>query len=421
MQRPIVYIIGLAALLALGLTAVAVVMQPAREDLPTFAVLLGTPVLVATLGAVIARRQAWWRQFRSVAVALFITYVISAGLILLTVFITARLMFINAHDATLALLIVVFATAVTLVFGYFVATSLREAIRKLTRAANEIQAGNLDTQVADQGSDELAELARAFNDMATQLRQARDQEARLNRARRDLIAWVSHDLRTPLTSLRARVEALHDGVVNEPSEAADYLLAVRADADALNHLIDELFELATIDAGGLRLDPMACNLSDLVSDTIKAMGVIAEAKGVTISGHVAPDVDPVWLSPQHVQRVLNNLIANALAHTPSGGQVNVDVSREVSPSRVMVRVQDTGAGVAAEDIPHVFERFYRGEPSRSRQDVSLSGMGLGLAIAHALVKAHGGEIGLQSELGKGTTVWFTLPHPHNNPPAGSVT
>jgi signal transduction histidine kinase len=261
--------------------------------------------------------------------------------------------------------------------------------------------------VADQGSDELAELARAFNDMAAQLRQARDQEVRLSQARRDLIAWVSHDLRTPITSLRARVEAIHDGVVSEPNEVADYLLAMRADTDALNHLIDELFELATIEAGGLRLDCMVCDLGDLLSDTIKTMSVIAVAQGVTLSGQVAPDVGPLWLSPQHIQRVLNNLIVNALAHTPPGGTVRVDVRRAAEANGVMVQVQDTGAGIAPEDIPHVFERFYRGERSRQRKEAT--GMGLGLAIARALVQAHNGQIGLQSELEQGTTVWFTLP------------
>jgi two-component system sensor histidine kinase BaeS len=410
MARSLGYIAGLIAMLLVALALVALVMQPAREDLPTFAVLLGTPVFVATVGAIVARRQAWWRQFHSVSVALFISYVISAGLILLTVFITARLMFISTHDATLALVIMVFATAVTLVFGYFVSTSLREAIRNLTRAAHDIRAGNLDTQVADQGSDELAELARAFNEMTTQLRQARDQETRLNTARRDLIAWVSHDLRTPITSLRARMEAIHDGVVSEPDEVADYLEAMRADTDALNHLINELFELATIEAGGLRMDCVACDLGDLLSDTIKTMNVIAASKGITLSGSVASDVGLVWLSPQHIQRVLNNLISNALAHTRAGGSVWINVCREVETNCVRVQVQDTGSGIAPEDVPHVFERFYRGERSRPRNGIpSATGMGLGLAIAQALVEAHAGKIGLTSEQGQGTTVWFSLP------------
>ncbi|MCL5995166.1 MAG: HAMP domain-containing histidine kinase [Chloroflexi bacterium] len=417
-------IVVFVALLAVSTALVTLVLQPTREDMPVFALLLATPVVIAALGATIARQQAWWRQFRSVAVALFITYAISAGLILLTVYVTAQLMFISAHDATLALVFVIFATAVTLVFGYFVATSLRDGITDITRAARAVQRGDLTARADDQGSDELAELARSFNAMTAQLRRVRDQEARLNQARRDLIAWVSHDLRTPLTSIRARVEAMTDGVVTEPAEVSMYLNAVRNETYALSRLIDDLFELATIDAGGLKLEPVECQLSDLISDTIEMLGVLATERGITLTGHVAPDVDPVQVSPQHIQRVLNNLIGNALAHTKTGGSVRVEASFEpvlnlakvLEPSQgsvrgvVLVLVCDNGEGIAPADLPHVFERFYRGERSRTRGDGNGKpmGMGLGLAIARALVEAHGGQIGIESQLEQGTTVWFTL-------------
>jgi signal transduction histidine kinase len=300
---------------------------------------------------------------------------------------------------------------VTLVFGYFVATSLRDGITDLTRAANAVQHGDLAARAQDQGSDELAELARSFNAMTAQLAHVREQEMRLNQARRDLIAWVSHDLRTPLTSIRARVEAVVDGVVTDSSDVSTYLAAVRNETDALSHLIDDLFELASIDAGGLKLDVVECQLSDLVSDTIEMMGVLALERGVALSGHVAADVDPVRVSPQHIQRVLNNLIGNALAHTRAGDSVRVDVTCEPPLSRVRACIRDTGEGIAPADLPHVFDRFYRGERSRTRHDGNgkPAGMGLGLAIASALVEAHGGHIGIESEMGKGTSVWFTLP------------
>jgi signal transduction histidine kinase len=411
-RRPALTAAALLVLLAGALAFVALTLQPALKDLPLFALLLAIPVGVAVIGAMIARRQAWWRQFHSVAVALFITYAISAGLILLTVYVTARLMFISAHDATLAMVIIVFATAVTLVFGYFVAISLREGMTDITRAAKAVQQGDLNARADDQGSDELAQLASAFNEMTAQLSRMREHEERLNKSRRDLIAWVSHDLRTPLTAMRARIEAIHDGVVSDPVEVAGYLHAIRSDTFALSHLIDDLFELATIDAGGLRLELIECVLSDLVSDTIERMAVIATGRGVSLAGQVAPDVDPVRISPQHIQRVLNNLIGNAIAHTGPGGRVCVEVEFVSHPSQVIVRICDTGEGIDSADLPHVFERFYRGERSRSRLDGSSDtpvGMGLGLAIARALVEAHRGQIGLQSVLGKGTTVWFTLP------------
>ena len=413
MSRPFSVVVVLAVLLVGALALIALLMHPPREDLALFALLLGIPVVAGGAGATIARRQAWWRHFRSVAVALFITNAISAGLILITVFVTARLMFISAHDANLALLVVVFATAVTLVFGYFVAAGLREGIGDIMGAAQAVRQGDYSVAADARGNDELAELARTFNQMTAQLRSVREQESRLNAARRDLIAWVSHDLRTPLTAIRARIEAIQDGIVNEPAEVAAYLDLVRNDTYALSRLIDDLFELAVIDAGGLHLDKMACSLSDLVSDNIRAMSVLADTRRVRLAGQVAPDVGLVNISPQHVQRVLNNLVGNALAHTHAGGSVTVYAAIERQPAAVKVRVVDTGEGIAQDDLPYIFERFYRGERSRARGDgdnaLPAAGMGLGLAIARALVEAHGGRIGAESQPGAGTTVWFTLP------------
>lgn len=412
MRRQIFYFGGLAVMLALAVLLIIVFLQPSREDLQLFVLLLATPVVVAALGALLAQRQAWWRQFRSVVVALVITYAISAGLILLTVYITTQLMFLSAHDATLALVIVVFATAVTLVFGYFVANSLSDGINNITRAAQRVQGGDLEARADDKGSDELAQLARAFNAMTAQLRQVREQEQSLDQARRDLIAWVSHDLRTPLTALRARVEALADGMVTEPAEVTAYMSAVRADTNALNQLIDDLFELATIEAGGLRLELQECNLSDLISDTIESMGVIAESRGIALSGEMQGDLGVVRISPQHIQRVLNNLVSNALTHTPRGSVVRVEARRDASASAISVCVRDEGEGIASEDLSRVFEQFYRGERARTRANApadSHAGMGLGLAIARSLVEAHRGQISIQSALGQGTTVCFTLP------------
>ena len=154
-------------------------------------------------------------------------------------------------------------------------------------------------------------------------------------------------------------------------------------------------------------------MSDLVSDTVKAMSVLADSRHITLVGQVAPEVGAVNISPQHIQRVLNNLVGNALAHTHAGGSVTVE-AMAASPHRsVKVRIIDTGEGIAPADLPHIFERFYRGERSRARTEgsgaIPTAGMGLGLAIARALVEAHGGQIDVESQLGQGTTVWFTLP------------
>jgi two-component system sensor histidine kinase BaeS len=404
-KRSLGFALALAGVVAVSVGLVGVVLRPTSADAPLFALLFAIPIVVSSAGAAIALRQSWWRQFTHLAMALFVTYAVGAGLILLTIAATANLMFLSDHDALLVLVIMIYATGVMLVFSYFVASSLSAGITDVTRAADAVRGGDLSARASESGRDEISRLARAFNEMTTRLALARDQEEQLNQMRRDLIAWVSHDLRTPLTSIRARVEALADGVVRD-DEVPRYLASIRADTLALNRLIDDLFDLATADAGGLTLDLMPCEIGDLVSDTVRAMSVVAEQRGVALAGVVPEGIEPVIVSPPRIQRVLNNLIGNALAHTPAGGRI--DITAERIDQSVVVSVSDTGEGISAQDLPRVFDRFYRGEQSRSRSDLG-GGTGLGLAISRALVEAHHGAISIASVVGKGTTVRFTLP------------
>lgn len=405
MRRQIYFLLILGLALILGAGMVLLWLRPPMHEWPLFAVLLAAPALMAVLASAVARRPSWWRQFGSVTRALVFTSALAAGMIFATLVLTTQLMFISAHDAGLSTIIVLFAAGVTMAFGYLVASSLSEGIAGIARAATAVKAGDLAARADEAGKDEIARLARVFNDMTAELQRMREQEARLDQMRRDLIAWVSHDLRTPLTSIRARVEALADGVVNEPDDVSRYLSAIQTDTRALNQLIDDLFELATIDAGGLKLDLQPCDLNDLISDTVETMSVIARRNGVELAGEVDAEVGLVRVSPQHIQRVLNNLISNALAHT-SHGHVLVRAGRK--SRQVCIEVCDTGEGIAPEVVPHVFERFYRGEPARVHRGDS-RGMGLGLAIARALVEAHHGHIEVESVLGKGTTVRVVLP------------
>ena len=222
--------------------------------------------------------------------------------------------------------------------------------------------------------------------------------------RADLIAWVSHDLQTPLTSIRAIVEALEDGVVDEPAMVKRYLRTAQRDVRSLSVLIDDLFQMAQLDTGGIPLDRAESSLSDLISDTLESFSELALRQGVKLEGSVDANVDPVTMDTQRIGRVLNNLIGNALRHTPTGGHVEIRARR--TASGVEVSVSDTGDGIHAEDIPHVFESFYRGDKSRSR---TTGGAGLGLAISRGIVQAHGGEITVHSKVGSGSQFIFTLP------------
>ncbi|NIV39841.1 MAG: two-component sensor histidine kinase, partial [Anaerolineae bacterium] len=235
--------------------------------------------------------------------------------------------------------------------------------------------------------------------------QAADQKQReVEDLRRNLIAWAGHDLRTPLASIQAIVEALADGVVEEPQTIDRYLHTAQREIRSLSHLIDDLFELAQIEAGGLPLDKSENSLSDLVSDTIESFSELAARREVTLEGRADPAVDPVVMDTQQIGRVLSNLVGNALRHTPPRGTVRVQAVAQ--PDGARVEIQDTGEGIPAQDLPHVFERFYRGEKSRSR---ATGGAGLGLAIAKGIVEAHGGSIDVESQPGQGTRFAFTLP------------
>ena len=222
--------------------------------------------------------------------------------------------------------------------------------------------------------------------------------------RRDLIAWAGHDLRTPLASVRAIVEALADGVVEDPETVQRYLRTAQRDILSLSALIDDLFELSQLDAGGLQLAQQPNSLADLVSDTIESFSTLAAQRQVTLTGEVAASVDPVMLDGGKIGRVLANLVGNALRHTPPSGAVRVEVSRP--GDEVLVRVSDTGEGIPAADLPHIFERFYRGDKSRNR---ATGGAGLGLAIAKGIVEAHGGRIWAESTMGAGACFAFVLP------------
>jgi signal transduction histidine kinase len=313
-------------------------------------------------------------------------------------------MFADEHDLQLAFVLLVFATGIAAVLGYFLSGALTDRIEQLRRAAQSIARGDLSARAPVHGSDELSTLALSFNEMAAQLQDAQQKQLELDGLRRDLIAWVSHDLQTPLTSMRAMIEALNDGVVEDEETVKRYLLTVQREIHDLSLLIDDLFQIAQIDAGGMVLELGEESLTDLISDTLESFSEIAARRGITIEGSVRPGLDPVWMDAQRISRVINNLVANAMRYTPHGGVVQVSAARNAGG--VDVVVSDSGPGIASVDLPYVFDRFYRGEKSRSRLT---GGAGLGLAIARGIVQAHGGEISVQSLPGEGTKFSFSLP------------
>jgi signal transduction histidine kinase len=404
-SAPLLFILGVIAALVIAALMILPTLRPGLEDMKALLRLLSSTAVASVAVGYISYRLGWWSWPNSVRLTLMIGYLVAVGLVFLNVLVTAQLMFSSQHDLTLAAILLLFAGGIALSFGYFLSASITESIRRVVDGAEAIADGDLNTRVAVNGNDEVAELAAAFNRMAAQLQEADDRRKELEALRRDLIGWVSHDLRTPLTSVQVMVEALADGVVQEPGMVARYLRTIQRDIRQLNLLIDDLFELSQLDAGALQFDLASHSLRDLISDTLETMGTLADQKGVDLCGAVGENVDPVIMAPDKIGRVLTNLISNAVRHTPAGGQITVEAWREAPGGRVRVDVRDTGEGIPPSDLPHIFERFFRGEKSRSR---STGGAGLGLAIAKRLVEGHGGRIWVESKLREGSTFSFTL-------------
>jgi signal transduction histidine kinase len=401
---PLRYALGVLLVMFASLIAFWLLMQPPLDELGLMAAYLSATALVSIALGYIAYRTGWLNRAPNLRWALLGGYALSSLLTFLNVWVTAKLMFTSHHDLLLATILLIFASGIAMALGLFLSSALTDRIHLINYAAQAISRGELDVRIATQGRDEVSQLSKAFNDMTAQLQAAQLKQRKLEDMRRDLIAWVSHDLQTPLASMQVIVEALADGVVADQLTQQRYLATLQKDIRDLSELIDDLFQMTQLDAGGLPLDLNRSSLVDLLSDTLESFLAQASRQGIDLTASIAPAVGMVYMDTPRIGRVLNNLIGNALRHTKSGGQVQVIAERD--EGLVRVRVLDSGEGIAPEDLPYVFDQFYRGEKSRSRQT---GGAGLGLAIARGIVEAHGGEIYVESRLGSGSTFSFTLP------------
>jgi signal transduction histidine kinase len=389
--------------LALVLVLAHRYLAAGRSDLLVLAMTLAASGLVAwmlgTIGLSILRAGHWGDLWTKV----FIPAMIGVLTALVSILITARLMFLSSHDLILLTLLLVFSLAVSAPFAMLAARLLAERVAIFGQAAESMSEGRLDTRVPVDGSDELDRLALLFNQMAARLEEANRQQIEAEDARRQLIAAISHDLRTPLSSIQAMVEAIEDDVVDGET-ARFYLSQMLVETRGLGLMINDLFELAQIDAGALRLQIERNRAAMLVADALDTMQPKAEQKAITLRRLDDVDFDDlvVLADSSQIQRVFYNLVDNALRHTPRGGSVMVDVT-EAGPN-VVFSVADSGPGIDPSDLPHVFERFYRADRSRHTD----GGAGLGLAIARGIVEAHGGRIWADGSE-KGARFSFALP------------
>jgi len=370
----------------------------------TFA-LLAAVALVALAGAhmAAARRARLGGLSRQFAVGA----ALAVGAVLVAVWVGAEAMFVSPHDALVVSVMTAVGGVVAVRAGGLLAGGVLRDVRALRDGLRAVGEGERDVRVVPGGNDELADLAAAANAMIVRLGEEERARDAADGARRSLVAAVSHDLRTPLASLRLLVEAIEDGVATGETRER-YLREMKGHVAALSALIDDLFELARLEAGDIAWSMEQVELGGLVSDTVAALQVHADARGVAVRAELPDGGSPLVAeaSSERVQRVLGNLILNAIRHTPADGSVVVRAREVASDGVLEVEVADDGEGVPEDERDRVFEPFYRGGEDGAAR--SRAGAGLGLAIARAIVEAHGGRIWLEPASPRGTRVRFTL-------------
>jgi len=286
------------------------------------------------------------------------------------------------------------AISIALIIAFVLSRWVSAPIQALTVSAKRLGRGDFSQRLDFQGKGELGELTQAFNSMASNLE-------RTERLRRNMVADTAHELRTPLSNIRGYMEAIRDGMIKPD---ADAIRSLDEEVTLLSRLVDDLQELALADAGEIKLVCQPEDVKELIHQVVAAVQTKATAKGVPISLSVPDKLPLVNIDARRISQVVRNLLENALAHTAKGG--NIAVTARQQDGWVEISVTDTGEGIPAEELPNIFERFYRVDKSRAR---ATGGSGLGLTIAKYLVEAHGGKIKAYSESGKGSRFLFTVP------------
>jgi signal transduction histidine kinase len=404
------------AALAVGCALLVALAVLAAYDLGgaavTFALL--APLGIATVGAthaLVARR----RRLGGLRRQALVTAGLAFGPLAISLVLFVELMFVSGHDAFFAGLAAAYSALLGLWAGRLLSHRVIDDVDALRAGLAAVGAGERSLELRLGGDDELAQVAAEVEAMVARLAAAEARREESEAARRSLIAAVSHDLRTPVTALRLLAEAVDDEI-GDPQTRREYVRRLGVHVRALGALIDDLFELTRIEAGDVTWTMQLIDLDELVEETVAAMRPAAEAGRVAVRAQIDTELVPARANPERIQRVLFNLIQNAIRHTPADGSVTVRATH--AGRNVEIEVADTGEGIAASDRDRIFEPFQQGAGRTARSDGSA---GLGLAISRAIVEAHGGRIWVVGELGggggAGARVRFSLPATSSEPVA----
>lgn len=385
------------ALVVVGMGVFEVIMRPTNQDRLGALILFGL-MAVGIAGAASALPRLA-RRLPTLKSTVVILGVASLLILVLALFVAGGQMFISPHDLRILWVLMGFGLVASLAFGLTVSGPLIEDLARISSTSSAIADGDLAARTGVQRLDEAGRLARHVDGMADALEEAQLRREQDERARRVLFAAVGHDLRTPLASMRAAIEALQDGLAAEPER---YLESLSADVEALSRLVDDIFLMARLESGDILLQPESVDLTEIVDEAMEVFRPIASARDVAIRLEADSRVAAV-AAPDAVARVVRNLVDNAIRHSPAGGEVVVAVSNGTAAH---CTVSDQGPGFSAAFIATAFDGFTRDDTSRGRDG---GGAGLGLAIARSYVCALGGDI--EAKPGPGGMVSFWLPAP----------
>lgn len=391
-----------------GLLLVEGLLRPPADDLRALGMyMLGSAITTMIVGGVAVRL---FDRAGVIGLRPKIAFgaVVGACVGLLNVLIVSKLMFVStAHDLRLLAALIGFSALVSLTFSGWVASRVTAQVEVLSRRIRSLATGDYATRLSPIGADEISRQARDLDELASLLQTAAEARARIDQERRDLTIAISHDLRTPLGSIRAMAEALTDGVVHDTAEVARYHLAIRGEVDRLAGMVDDLFQISQIDAGVLPLDRQRVALQEIAAEVTDAMQARAAVAGIALALTVTEALPLIAVDGALVERAVGNLIANAIEHTPRGGHIEVAVMSIDQVQRLTVT--DTGPGIEPTHRDRVWDAFFRVDPSRNRALGQSQGAGLGLAIVRGVAEAHGGRVTLDSTLGQGSTFAIELP------------
>ena len=397
------FVVLLIGLYGATLFAFWLLVRPTLFDLRLLATMLGGAVGLTGVGGFFAHRLSWFRWIFRTGDAIFAGFLLAVLLPLPFVWGAMQLLFVESYDALVAMTLIFFAAGVVVALGFLQTSLFAEKLDTLTSTVEHLRMGRYHVRAEIKDGSELARYADALAALAAKLEAADRKERQLERMRRNLIAWIGYDLRVPLVAARSSLENVVEGPAVDPEVSRRYLQMAWRNLNALSDLIDDLYDMAQLDVGGIHLERTEASICALVETTVAELSPMAAQKGVTFTCRCSPDIPPLLIDARQIGRVLNNLVSDAIQRTPKGGSVKLNIH----PSRhnVLIEITDMANGNSSEDLRTLFKLLFSEDDARSLSNETPR---LRLAMADAIVRAHGSQIHPQRLGDQGLRLVFAL-------------